>query len=748
VLATGLIVLNSYKVIMKVTDEFTAACQALGKNDPTLTELNLEEYPYDNSLLLDRKRVKQLVQALEKNTFVEKLTLPDHLCVNSTLQLSHFLRTSPSLRRLDMCGEEQHPKDDELKDTLMKTSIVFESISRSSLLVKLNLCDVLFGDDCPLEGFLSSTRTLLELKYYQRYSTMTHQVAQAVASGLEQNKSLVKLRWMNAYQGDDFFEEILLGLFDHASLKTLELTVRLTKSSSQALRALLHCNRKLELLHLKQLQDREKTPTMVSVLAGLARNTGLKKVTFYTNCGGETEAVLATAWTSMIQRNTSIKILDLRNNDGEDTEDCELCSAVAEGLVSNFTLDTLYLPGWSNSNPEVFHGPVWQEMFESNHCLKKLDFPASSISLKALQCIARGLSQNTSLESIDLGYTNMTNDCVIALVDALSTNKTLKYLDLSNNCELSQSGMAAIERLIGYNVLKELNLANNSNTVGASILNIGLSNNRSLEKLILENTFVNDEGPETFRALCERLRGNTTLRHLDVKDNRVRLDGVCVTALKLDTMSLETLRLDCNSFTCCGITALAQSLQGPCALRELNLYGCDLDDAGLLKLGEALTTNVSLEVLNVSANNCTHNGACQFFELLPQMKGLKAAYGLVFEKDTYFPTEAVGTTLLDGLRENTKLQEICDGTDGTVNFYFPPGIARGIDFYLSLNRHGRMLLQPPGGSEPPSGLWPRVLAKITGPRDMSLLFYFLQNKPKIVNWNAPVNRKRKNASLD
>jgi hypothetical protein len=25
----------------------------------------------------------------------------------------------------------------------------------------------------------------------------------------------------------------------------------------------------------------------------------------------------------------------------------------------------------------------------------------------------------------------------------------------------------------------------------------------------------------------------------------------------------------------------------------------------------------------------------------------------------------------------------------------------------------------------PSGLWPRVLAKITGPRDMSLLLYFL-----------------------
>jgi hypothetical protein len=128
-------------------------------------------------------------------------------------------------------------------------------------------------------------------------------------------------------------------------------------------------------------------------------------------------------------------------------------------------------------------------------------------------------------------------------------------------------------------------------------------------------------------------------------------------------------------------------------------------------------------------------------------------YGLVVEKDdTLPPTEAVGMTLLDGLRENTKLQDIfTDHDEASVDSYFSPGVAREIEFYLSLNRHGRMLLQPPGGTEPPSGLWPLVLAKITGPRNMSLLFYCLQNKPKLVKWNAPANRKRKaskNPSLE
>ncbi len=82
-----------------------------------------------------------------------------------TVQLSHFLKTSPSLRHLAVRGAEEHPKEDELKDTFMKTSIVFESISRSSLLFKLKLSHVLFGDECPLEDFLSSTRTLLEFSH-------------------------------------------------------------------------------------------------------------------------------------------------------------------------------------------------------------------------------------------------------------------------------------------------------------------------------------------------------------------------------------------------------------------------------------------------------------------------------------------------------------------------------------------------------------------------------------------------------
>jgi hypothetical protein len=156
-----------------------------------------------------------------------------------------------------------------------------------------------------------------------------------------------------------------------------------------------------------------------------------------------------------------------------------------------------------------------------------------------------------------------------------------------------------------------------------------------------------------------------------------------------------------------------------------------------------LTTNDALEVLDVRGNDITHTGVSQFCDLLPQMTGLKAVYGLI-NGLSHTPADTVGLVLVDGLRKNTKLQSFFEDSEcATVESIFSPSLAREIDFYLELNRHGRMLLTLSGRSEPPSGLWPRVLAKLSSPRNRSLLFYFLQNKPKIVKCKAAATRKRK-----
>jgi hypothetical protein len=111
-----------------------------------------------------------------------------------------------------MTGKGQYTREVGSEIESLKTHIVIESISRSSL-GKLSLHDVVFGEHCPLEGFLSSTRTLLDFSYIQTYSTMTYETAQAIGRGFAKNKSLVNLLWCTPL-GLDFMEEVLYGLFN------------------------------------------------------------------------------------------------------------------------------------------------------------------------------------------------------------------------------------------------------------------------------------------------------------------------------------------------------------------------------------------------------------------------------------------------------------------------------------------------------------------------------------------------------
>jgi hypothetical protein len=257
--------------------------------------------------------------------------LSEHICADSAFQLSHFLKSSSSLRTLTKAGK--------LKDTeyvnrdmeCLKTSNAIESITRSTSLVKLSLEDILFGEHCPLECFLSSTRTLLDFSYRQNYSNMTYRTAQAIGRGFAKNKSLVNLQWDTPY-GLDFMEEVFFGSIDHIKLKSLFLSTKLTKLSSQALRSLLHCNETLERFELELFISEGGLPTMVPVLVGLAQNTGLKEVLIHSETSASDKTV-ATAWTDMLQRNTSINILDSTDDDWEGDSDC--CRACEQLYARN-----------------------------------------------------------------------------------------------------------------------------------------------------------------------------------------------------------------------------------------------------------------------------------------------------------------------------------------------------------------------------------------------------------------------------
>jgi hypothetical protein len=92
------------------------------------------------------------------------------------------------------------------------------------------------------------------------------------------------------------------------------------------------------------------------------------------------------------------------------------------------------------------------------------------------------------------------------------------------------------------------------------------------------------------------------------------------------------------------------------------------------------------------------------------MKGLKTVYGLQLRRMTFLPLKLLRP---DGLRENTKQRSsrtLTMTSEGLLTPVFA-GVAREINFYLSLNRHGRMLLDHLE-ERASSGLWPRFSPRL------------------------------------
>jgi hypothetical protein len=107
-----------------------------------------------------------------------------------------------------------------------------------------------------------------------------------------------------------------------------------------------------------------------------------------------------------------------------------MCSAVVKGLVENSTLKRYTRP---IRKFQLFSMDLYGKRCSRATDVLKASLTYCSISLEAFECLTRGLSNNTSLESLELSYTKMTDDCQVSLVDGLRTNKSLKYLDLSEN---------------------------------------------------------------------------------------------------------------------------------------------------------------------------------------------------------------------------------------------------------------------------------------------------------------------------
>ncbi|KAF9924454.1 NACHT, LRR and PYD domains-containing protein 3 [Linnemannia zychae] len=212
-----------------------------------------------------------------------------------------------------------------------------------------------------------------------------------------------------------------------------------------------------------------------------------------------------------------------------------------------------------------------------------------------------------SIQYLNLGCNRLEFEGIVQLA-GLYKNQSLIELDLSEN----QLGAKAIHSLQQIMVrlkkdkicnIRRLNLSNNEiNDVGCiSIAKI--INGTNIVQLDLSFNKISDWGASTILAAFES--NELTLREINMEANPLTFAGgvdLCK-ILVLPQSRITHLDLRGAKVTDVGVPYLAEALKSHfCLVVSLNLYDCQLTDAGISKLAYKLSVNKSLRVLGLGRN--------------------------------------------------------------------------------------------------------------------------------------------------
>jgi Ran GTPase-activating protein (RanGAP) involved in mRNA processing and transport len=199
------------------------------------------------------------------------------------------------------------------------------------------------------------------------------------------------------------------------------------------------------------------------------------------NLGNAELAELAPA----LYRNTSIKVLDISENNLIDMESAETLRDILRS--NNKTLTTLDLSG-----------------------------NEFGLTTGAVECIVEGLGGNSTLLNIDLSSCCLGDGDVSTLARNLgSRNMTLQKLTLDSNFITSTGVSVLLDTMEHSGHIKDLDLENNPiGNEGASLLARSLGKNGlpNLTRLSLIDCRIGDDG---LIALVSAMEQNTSLLHLD-----------------------------------------------------------------------------------------------------------------------------------------------------------------------------------------------------------------------------------------
>ncbi|KAF9297823.1 hypothetical protein BGZ74_009654 [Mortierella antarctica] len=270
-----------------------------------------------------------------------------------------------------------------------------------------------------------------------------------------------------------------------------------------------------------------------------------------------------------------------------------------------------------------------------------------------------------------LSFRRITTPELGQVFDALAGNATLKELYASGHALDEPAARLLATALQQNRTLERLNIGNDtmgSHTEVMEILAEGLARNQGLVRLDLENKGLGGhEG--SVRALAKALEGSettttTTLQELNLARNKLTDQDVVILSKALSSnRTLQKLDLCLNSFSQEGTQAVAEYLASSGqALKEIDLSDNEISEEGGVAVGSSLAQNTTLERLRMSSVMDpplpVEEGLEEFIAFDAELAELNKALTAEQVLELRSDGDTVLETIAQSLRTNTTLQEL------------------------------------------------------------------------------------------
>lgn len=225
---------------------------------------------------------------------------------------------------------------------------------------------------------------------------------------------------------------------------------------------------------------------------------------------------------------------------------------------------------------------------------------------------------NQDIKIFSIYDTNINDaDSVIfySLLEILEKNTSIRSLDL-RNCNLNDNNINDFTRAISDKRLRYLDLSKNGLTgEGASILSQFLLLNKTLQKLNLSHNSSSSFKAEGVENITNALISHPNIRHIDFSEMSITGSGEFLGELISENKSLESLILKNNTLNTNDFKFIFEAIKTNTKIKELDISYNDMGgNASLEYIRDAIKENQSLVELKMDKININNDNYNIIFE--------------------------------------------------------------------------------------------------------------------------------------